>query len=422
MTLQNFEKYIDTTILGRGCDYFENGNVDELEKIEAGYWIAQVYGTEIYTVSVKLADNQVIAWECNCPYNYGPVCKHVVAVFYAIKEALASKKPEIKKKQKREKTKKKSRVELIFQKVTKEDLQGFIVDQFGNDYRFKNSFIAYFAELLDEDDDRKYRNIFRNIYKAAADRHGFIDYRAARGLTSQLYQLIVKAERLLDDGNLTESLSICKTLIEEIPGILQNMDDSDGGAGDIIYGAFNNLHEIISKSPPLLKDELFNYALGEYQKEKYSDFGFEDTFLDLFPELVTTEEQERIFFELIDNLIKSEKKSGYSEYGVTRLLTTKISYLQSNNRKEEAWKIMMDNIGYSRFREMIVNEYIGHKKFAEAKKLLNEGLALEEKDTRYGIVLNWQMKVLEIAEIENNVEEIRKWSEKLFYKNSFGMK
>lgn len=421
MTLHNFEKYIDATILERGCDYFENGYVDELEEIESGLWMAQVYGTENYTIGVRLGGNRINAWECNCPYDYGPICKHVVAVFYAINEALTIKKTEIKKKQKRGKAKKKSRVEIIFQKVTKEDLRSFIVDQFGTDYRFRNAFIAYFAELLDEDDDQKYRSIIRNISRAAADRHGFIDYRAAHGLTNQLYQLIDKAERLLDDNNLTESLSICKTLIEEIPGILQNMDDSDGGAGDIVYSSFEVLHEIVSIAPPLLKDELFNYALGEYQKEKYADFGFEDFFLNLFPALVTTEEQERIFFGIIDTRIKSEKKKDYPEYGVTRLLITKVDYLQANNRKEEAWKIMMDNIMYSSFREMIVNEYIGQKNYAEAKKLVYEAIALEEKNSRYSIVSNWQKKLLEIAEIENDVEEIRNWSEKLFFKNRFGM-
>ena len=49
-------------------------------------WEAEVLGSDIYYVSVKLAGDEIIDWDCDCPYDWGPVCKHCTAVFFTIRK------------------------------------------------------------------------------------------------------------------------------------------------------------------------------------------------------------------------------------------------------------------------------------------------------------------------------------------------
>jgi len=418
MKLNDFERNTRSSILDRGYDYFYNDCVDNLEKVAPGLWMAQVYGTITYDVQVTTNKTRIKGWECSCPYDHGPICKHVVAVFYAIKEIMeADKKTTSSKK----KTISKNRVQDIFGKASKEELQEFIIAQFKRDGGIKNAFVAHFAEYLDEDEQQKYRTIVRNIYKSAQDRHGFIDYHSASLLTNPLFELAEKANTLLAGKNLRESLAICKAIIEEIPIYLNNMDDSDGSAGDVFYYAFDTMNEIVQHVPPPLKDELFAYCIAEFTKEKYHGFGLEHSFLGLLPELVSTEDQERQFFELIDRQIEIKKTNSYSDYGVVSLIKAKMEYHLKAEREEEAFALIEAHKEYSEFREILINNAITIEDFETAKALCNEGIELANKKRHPGIVTKWEKKRLEIAKIEENTSEVRKWAEKLFFENYYNM-
>lgn len=80
--LNEFEKFIDVKILRRGLSYFNNGAVNDFAEISTGEYEATVYGAEEYTIRLGIKDNVIIEHFCDCPYNLGPVCKHIVAVIF----------------------------------------------------------------------------------------------------------------------------------------------------------------------------------------------------------------------------------------------------------------------------------------------------------------------------------------------------
>ena len=86
MRIDDFENQVDPTILSRGQTYFEEGAVMELEQVRQGFYEATVAGSEDYIVEVEIRNGEVKALECDCPYDYGSVRKHEVAVLYAIRE------------------------------------------------------------------------------------------------------------------------------------------------------------------------------------------------------------------------------------------------------------------------------------------------------------------------------------------------
>src|SRR3989338_2117840 len=85
ISLQKFESAIDERIINRGSEYFSDGAVHGLKQIKDDVWVASVEGTEKYKVKIALKGDEVVDHSCSCPYDLGPVCKHVVAVFYELR-------------------------------------------------------------------------------------------------------------------------------------------------------------------------------------------------------------------------------------------------------------------------------------------------------------------------------------------------
>lgn len=422
MTLKDFEEHIDEVIHDRGLDYFQEESVDSLEKVAPGIWVAQVYGTETYNVEVRTHRTQIKAWDCSCPYDHGPVCKHVVAVFYAIATELESRKSDPKKVGAKKRSVRKDKVKEILKKTDKKALETFIVSQFHDFGGLKNAFVAHFSELLDEDPETKYRTLVQNIYKAAKGRQGYIDYRDTKKLVNPLYQLIEKAEQLLADKNQREALVITKTLLEEVPVMMMDIDDSDGSTGSLMDSAFDILYEIVQKAPPMVKDDLFEYCHDEYPKEKYRNFGFESNFLHLMPQLITLKKQEEKFYALLDAQIETAKRDKYSKYRMVELIKTKIEYLEKAKRKEEADALIEKNKEYPDFRMLLINKALAEKNFEKAKELCFDGMAISKENKFAGHTRHWQDELLNIAEKENNTEDIRKYALKLYFDNWYSMK
>jgi uncharacterized Zn finger protein len=86
MTITRFEAEIDEKILERGLDYYQDGQVRSLE-FDGTYWTAEVSGSEDYTVTIEVSrSGKIKGMECDCPYDWGPVCKHEAAVLYALRD------------------------------------------------------------------------------------------------------------------------------------------------------------------------------------------------------------------------------------------------------------------------------------------------------------------------------------------------
>jgi hypothetical protein len=89
MNLDDFEEEIDGVILDRGRDYYQDGCIESItHDRDKNTYTAVVAGSQDYTVTVKLDRRKILFADCDCPYDWGPFCKHQVAVFYALQENL----------------------------------------------------------------------------------------------------------------------------------------------------------------------------------------------------------------------------------------------------------------------------------------------------------------------------------------------
>lgn len=423
MNLNNFEQQIDSVILDRGMVYFMNGAVDDPEEIEPGRWFASVYGSDVYSAEVVLdEDDQITDWHCSCPYDHGPVCKHVAALLYTLSK-ITEDHDSVPVRGKDNKTGRTNFQEIV-EKVSKDDLWTFILEGMKSDPMLKNRFIAHFADHIQGDDpQQKYRDLIKGYYKQAIQQsgYGYIDYPSAPSFTRPLYELSEKADQLLARGKMKESLAICKSLIEEVSGILDTIDDSDGSAGDVITFSFDTLSRLITEPGFKEKEELFDWCLAEYSKSKYDDFGLEHHFLHLLPELVNRTEQEDVFFELIDKKIEEVKRSNYPEYGIKNLVRAKVDYFKRSGRDKEAEELIGRYNHIAEFREMQVESALESGNTSLAKELCLEGIKIGKKEKLYGNVSRWHELLFRIAKLQEDVSEIRKYAEILFFENHHSM-
>jgi uncharacterized Zn finger protein len=82
--LENFEEEVHLLITERGKEYFDANQVLMLKQTLDG-WSAVIEGSETYQVLLEGHD-VITNWNCTCPFEHGPVCKHVAAVFFAARE------------------------------------------------------------------------------------------------------------------------------------------------------------------------------------------------------------------------------------------------------------------------------------------------------------------------------------------------
>ena len=70
----------------RGFDYYKNGKVTKLKKIDDTHYEAEVMGSYNNSYHIKLDIEHNRKCTCNCPYAYGTkiICKHMVATYFTI--------------------------------------------------------------------------------------------------------------------------------------------------------------------------------------------------------------------------------------------------------------------------------------------------------------------------------------------------
>jgi uncharacterized Zn finger protein len=83
LNIRNFEKSIDSKIVECGYSYYKNSYLEEVELVDIGEYSALVLGSEEYSVYIRVDTNdEITEHTCTCPYDWGEVCKHRVAVLY----------------------------------------------------------------------------------------------------------------------------------------------------------------------------------------------------------------------------------------------------------------------------------------------------------------------------------------------------
>ena len=407
--IKEFKKMVEPAIWKRGKSYFVEGAVDKLEDDGNGHWKAIVSGNDDYEVSVDIQFGKVQEWNCDCPYD-GDICKHLVATVLAIQDEKEITTVNIQEKEAMPKS-----FEQLIAAVSADELRHFVKQYAGSDKNFKRAFQVSFAEKNPSGGKAQYTKLIAQSLNSAMGQFGFIDYHNAGKAFRTVFNLLDKANELLNRGNYNEPWLIASAVIEQVSEVTGSIDDSDGMIGDSFERAFNLISELADKKevPMPLKEKMFDWHKTEYPQSKYENYG-NDTILDSMVELAEVTGRTSEVFPLLDSAIRKTT----SKYELVRLLQQKAWLFKSLGRLTEYVDLVNENLQYSEFRKIKLDNLLELKQYNEAEKLIEDGILISEEQKHSGTTHQWKEQLLEIYHKTNQKNKYLLLLRELFYANN----
>ena len=147
LSFNEFEQQVNKTILQRGRDYFTHDHVVRVKRLCEGEFELSVIGTERYTVYLRFWGDVVMDHDCSCPYAWGPVCKHVVASLFYLRENGLYSAPPLSKEMKDDRSVPRQ-VATMLEEMNYDDLRLFVHTLCWDDSLFQQIFLVRSLQFL----------------------------------------------------------------------------------------------------------------------------------------------------------------------------------------------------------------------------------------------------------------------------------
>jgi len=408
--LNQFEEYIDETILERGLSYYLCRYIQEIEEIRPGEYEAIVEGTENYNVHISISNGDITKYNCDCPYDIGPICKHIVAVLYQLKQEKLELSNNSKKKHTVKRKTVVEQVEEMLEQVTHEELKVFIREKAVANQQFRNLFLSSFAHHNSNESKELYIKQLNSILKSATRGYDFIDWSAISQVLDVVESLLESAQEQIDKGNYKSAFFMCTAIMEQMTKELDYIDDSDGDIYRCIEDALELLKSIAEKE---LSDEIrklmIEYCFTTFDNQIYSDWDWHIDVLRLASVLLKTEEEIEQIFKLID-------KTQRSNYDKEEAQKIKYEILLKTKGESAAETYVEQNITNSELRRIAIQKALNKKEYEKAISIAKDGINYNLKD-KPGLAKEWYDWLLKIAQAQNDSEKIIEYARLLFVDN-----
>ena len=421
MTIQELINYIPFEILKRGQNYFQNGNILQLNKGSNGTWYAEVEGNYgNYQVEIE-TDNKsnVTNYYCDCPYD-GAICKHIAAVALVISEhdiiSITS-----------DEESNAETWEQLIKDAKPKDLRNFMLDYGMKNQDFRHQIKLAFskpASVQNSNNIPYYQSQINGIFDNY-DYRGFIDYRSSHKAMNDVTQFQIKADDYYSQGNLNEAFCISAAIAMEGVKAIQYMDDSSGACGGAIYESFRVIENILNnKIADELKVRIFNWLHEQVQNPDYNNYGVGDSMEPLFFETAASLKQMDIAYKFIDaKIIQLDKEDDWSKkYYLQSYLGHKIDLLQSEGRTAEADNIIDTYLHFEDFRKIRVQQALSENNPERAEKIILDGIKVAEQDNAPGTVHQWKDQLLELYRQQKETFKYNNLARELFIENTSDIK
>ena len=405
MNLNNFHNYVSHKIYERGKEYYENDTVDNIEHNYPDTWTAEVEGSDLYTAEIQLNGDEIVSWNCNCPYDYGDICKHIVAVLLYIKD---------------NKSKYSVTVEIPFAPSQEQEELSEILKQTNN--KELTSFLSQYADKHPDfyqalvtnlhpkkkaTPQKDYAKEIRRCFKYSNNDFGISD---GGDIAYELEKYIKKAQSLIKLNCHEEAMSILLHIIKGIGEDYEEYNDYDSDLGCVCQEAAESITEIIEAGLP--DDLLQNLTdeIGELIKnDNYDNYDLADLNQILFSISLKTSNFDN-GIRILDEALKNEPDS----FRTSSLVISKIEFLEEAGKKEEMEKVIAYYLYLPEIRKIRLNELIAKEQYEKALALIYEGISLAEKKGHSGVVTDWKDEMLSVHKLMGNNEKTVELAEDLF--------
>lgn len=416
--LNRFDECIDQPILKRGLSYFRNDQVREPVEGAPGEFEAVVEGTEPYTVRLVIDHGELVEHECSCPYDAGPVCKHVAAVlFYLQKDELGLKvkKASTKSAGAKKPSKRKTvaeRVDALLDAVDPADLKQFVREQASQSVQFRNLVLATFAATDSGESKSYYTQQLTAILRSAKDRTGFIGWSESNRVARGVANILEVARKHFEARNVREGLLACMAVMEKMVGALQYADDSDGSIGGCISDAYGMMLAVAKSKPdPAIRKQLLDYCMKAAENRLYQGWDWHLGMLKMAAVLVESDDENRALLAALER----ENGSGYTGKAAQAIKYELMAKL-GGEAAADAW--LEANLGNPELRRIALRKAMDSRDFDKARRIAEEGIA-HDKAKYPGLVVEWRDWLLNIAQAQGEREPVIQYARQLFIQSNW---
>jgi hypothetical protein len=421
LSLENFEVSVSDKIRQRGWSYFHHGAVTDLRQIGDGYWHAVVFGSAEYEVSIQLDGISINTMHCDCPYDYGPVCKHTTAVLYGIRAASnaapgpgSESNPHAP-----------PNPLTLLERLTNQELRAFVKHLIEQDWEFKDRFVLYFADPDRSTDIRaNYTKAVRKLIRTYSDRD-FLDYNSTFKFAQAMYPLLQDGDHAVEQQQYAKAVAMSQAVASECIKLMAYSDDSAANISGLVNDAIDILQQV-AEAPDMPEDkltELYDWIERELRDAIWFDYGDFGQNLLRVAESTARRSGTNRFLQLLDQLMQPTGKGGYhTEYFNKVLIQLKIQFLTSIGREQEATAIINTHLDIAEIRQVLVDEAIVHEDYSKATKLIEGGIQIAKSQTRPGTVRQWEEELLRIAVARRDIPTIRSLNKRFAFERGFDLK
>lgn len=414
--LDQFEQVIDEKILQRGLTYFKKGLVRELDEISPNTYEAVVEGTEDYTVRLTIENDVVTEYSCDCPYDMGPVCKHVAAVIFSLQEenlGLTKKTAKSKKASGSGTKRSKSvatQIDELMAKASVDELKELIRNEVNKNAVFRKHVLASLEHYDENASKELYQKQLKAMIRLATDRYGLIEWNQARSLGRAVDELLDSAKKQINRGNYQNALAICLAVLEEMLEPLNTADDSNGDISGCIDEAFYVLSEMATTcNSTAIRRQIFDFCSDKFDKGVFEGWDWHNGLLSLAAQLAETDDD-------FDRFMALAEKKQKSEYSNEEVQLIKYGLLLDRKGETVANQFLEQNMDNPKFRRMAIEKALEQKNYARAIKLAEDGVKTDMKD-KPGLAKEWYDWLLKIAQAQNDTPKIIEYARYLLIDN-----
>lgn len=442
ITLDNFRSYISERIYWRGVDYFESGAVTRLTTDGNGHWTAVVMGSEDYETEVDIDSDGCISWDCDCPYDWEAMCKHVVAMILAMKEKGAtapqktnnvptsrSKTNELEHRTEQTSKPPKNTADDELDQLLKLATKDFLIKLVSESSKCDNKFRTHVMDELRKTYVSNDKNVVEDFYKRIdkvfsaspkghRTRYDFYDEIDWCKVDYDLSRILDETQKLFDAGNVLASVKIALYVLvkldEEFDDALINDEDNDIGgvceqAGKLITDGIDH-----PSVPQQERDEAVEMLsrLISSELENYFYFDFDNLFENVSKKVLTPEKQLKIADQMIERA-PSYSKDGY--------VLAKIELLEQLGKNDELQATINQYMHLPLVRKSQIEKATEQKRFEEALRLIDDGIAIAKENNHQGTVNNWMEQKMEVYALMGNSEKQIEVCRSLFIDGSHRM-
>jgi len=376
----------DKKVLVRGRILYAEGCVEHLEQIVKGKFAAEVLGSEgdLYSVLITLKNGALEDFGCDCPYDWGDVCKHLVAVALAVQAGkFGPSKPEESEPQ--------PDIAALLLDAEPAEVRDFLLQYAEHDPKIANALRVRFVL---PDFDAELKKISRKIKAALAhvsdwnthDRWGYV--------SADTSDIFYEIEQRTEQGHLKLAFAALEILYVEL---LKNFEyQSECELAEEAADCLERMADMAAQAAgPGDREYIFERCIALADLDEGSDYGadYEDQLLKIAAQLVTQENRGQLEGAL-------EQRG--DRYSANAFALIHLKIVERLDGETAAQAFVDAHLDMESIRKIAVDKALARQDYARAEALCVEYIRQNDIEFR---AKSWHALLLSIYEKTGDTEK-----------------